>query len=423
MLKIYWYVSQWFAPSILTFLFKSRVREKKELAHRLEERKGIASERRPQGDLVWVHAASVGEAQLALNLIKLLSQHYTHYHFLITTGTVTSAHVVTQQLSPRTLHQFVPYDVPRWVDRFVEYWHPKAAIFMESELWPNIMRILAHKRVPFILLNGRLSDSSYGTWWWGRYFTDKIWSMISLCLAQSETHLDRFKALGVKNVEVLGNLKFASEMLSYSKISLCELQKWIGDRPFWLAASTHKGEEEVIFSTHRLLMQQYPDLLTIVVPRHPDRAEGIKNEAKFFGKVAQRSLNEAIDPSVGIYLADTLGEMGLFYRLTDIAFIGGSLRPDIGGHNLIEAAQLECALITGPYVENIQESVALFEKNKACFLVQNAHDIFRVIEKLWENTALLSQKKKIAYEVAHHQYDMRKKIIEILDSHLQDKII
>jgi 3-deoxy-D-manno-octulosonic-acid transferase len=337
-------------PLILAGLVWRR-RNGKEDPVRFGERLGFPGLARPQAPLVWMHAASVGEATSVLALIQRILQDRPGLEILLTTGTVASARLIEPRLPTGVRHQFVPVDLPGAVDRFLGHWRPDLAIWIESELWPNLVLATHRRRIPMALVNARLSARSHARWLSMPGLARGMLGGFALCLAQDEVQARRFRQLGAE-AESVGDLKSAAEELPADPAALAELRRAVGTRPVWLAASTHAGEEDAAVIAHRLAAAAHPGLLTILAPRHPVRGETI---AAALGRgglaVSRRSLGEPITAGTDIYLVDTLGELGLFYRLSGIAFVGGSL-VDRGGHNPFEAARLDCAILHGPFMGN-----------------------------------------------------------------------
>jgi 3-deoxy-D-manno-octulosonic-acid transferase len=316
----------------------------KEDPERLHERFGYAGVERPTGKLVWIHAASVGEMMSTLLLVEKLAVQLPQTNFLITTGTVTSARVLETRLPPRTIHQFIPVDVPECVERFITTWHPDCALWVESELWPNLLAALRRHKIPAALLNARMSDQSRRNWRWAQSWVTEMFSSFQLCLSQTTEGQDGLRDLGAKNVLYVGNLKLGALPLPDDEFSRAQLRASIGTRPLWLFASSHQGEEDIAIAAHQLLCQEFPNLLSILVPRHPARAEKIMALlAQNNITTAQRSLGQRPTGEHNFYLADSLGELGVFYRLCPIVVVGGSFVP-VGGHNPIEPALLSCAV-------------------------------------------------------------------------------
>lgn len=344
------------APALPAYL-RRRARRGKEIAERLPERFG-AGAARPDGTLLWLHAASVGETLSILPLLDALAARAPALSFLVTTGTVTSATLLGRrlppELAPRVTHRFVPLDVPGWVGRFLDGWRPDAAVFVESELWPNLIGGAARRGIPLALVNGRMSEASGR--WWGRApgLARGVLAPFRLMLAQTEADAARFRALGAV-VQCWGNLKIAAPPLPADHEELARLRGMLAGRPVWLAASTHPGEEAIILAAHRRLAAAHPGLLTIIVPRHPERGAEVAALGESL-RVARRAAGEDPDSGTEVLVADTLGELGLFYRLAALAFVGGSLVPH-GGQNPLEPARLGCPVLLGPHAWNFAEIV------------------------------------------------------------------
>jgi len=348
------------APLLLLHL-RRRAARGKEIAARLGERRGFGAAR-PAGPLLWLHAASVGETISVLPLIEALARRRPDLSFLLTTGTVTSAALIGQRLAPglapRVMHRFAPLDVPGWVGRFLDGWRPDAAVFVEAELWPNLIAAAAARGLPLALINGRLSPRSARWWGLAPGLARAVLSRFHIVLAQSEADAARLKALGAP-AECWGNLKYAAPPLPADPAELERLSALIGARPVWLAASTHPGEEALVLAVHRRLAAAHPGLLTLIVPRHPERGAEIAALAGGLA-VTRRAAGEDPNAATNVHVADTLGELGLFYRLAQVAFIGGSLVPH-GGQNPLEPARLGCPVIAGPHTWNFAEIMERLE--------------------------------------------------------------
>jgi len=344
---------------IASQLLARRQKRGKEHPERLRERLGQPSMPRPKGPLVWVHGASVGEMLAAIALIERLRAQ--DFAVLVTSGTVTSAALAEQRLPNGVTHQFIPLDAPRFVRRFLDHWRPGLALFVESDLWPNLICSSAKRKIPMIIINGRLSERSFKRWRRVPGVIAALLNQFDLCLAQSATDAERYAKLGAPRVSATGNLKLDVPALPADEAALRRLKDIVGKRPVMLAASTHAGEEAAVIGAHRRLRAKFPSLLTIVVPRHPARGESIAEEAKGAGlSVALRSRRAQPMPDIGIYIADTLGELGLMYRLAPIVFMGGSLASH-GGQNPIEAIRLGAAIIHGSQVWNFAEIYAALD--------------------------------------------------------------
>ncbi|RJG45683.1 lipid IV(A) 3-deoxy-D-manno-octulosonic acid transferase [Mesorhizobium sp. DCY119] len=321
---------------------------------RRRERYGRASQPRPEGPLIWVHAASVGETIAVVPLVESILGY--GINIVLTTGTVTSAQVADERLGGRVIHQYVPLDMKPAVSRFLDHWQPDLAIIAESEIWPMTILELGRRRVPQVLVNGRLSDRSFKNWKKRPFIAEALFENLAHVVAQSDVDGQRFAALGARPVSVSGNLKVDTAPPPVDEKVLNALQRQIGKRKTWAAISTHDGEEAVAAEVHTMLHKRHPGLLTIIVPRHPDRAAALAEEFTALGlSVARRSNGDKVTADTDILLGDTIGEMGLYLRLTEIAFVGRSLTSE-GGQNPLEPAMLETAVLAGRNVQNFRET-------------------------------------------------------------------
>ncbi len=342
-------------PALLSY----RLWRGKEEAQRVRERQGQATLARPPGPLVWMHGASVGEMLALIPLIEHIGARQCAV--LVTSGTVTSAQLAERRLPPGAVHQFVPLDTPRFVARFLDHWRPDLALLAESDLWPNLILASAARGIPLILVNGRVSERSFRRW---RLLHGTIASLLrrfDLCLAQSADDAFRYAELGAPRISTTGNIKLDAPAPPVDAAALAALEAAIAGRPVIAATSTHPGEEEALLQAHRKLRQSFPALLAIVAPRHPERGRAIADIARSAGlRVVQRSDRALPKPDTDLYLVDTLGELGLIYRLAPIVFIGGSLVGH-GGQNPIEAAKLGAAILHGPHVWNFADIYAALD--------------------------------------------------------------
>jgi 3-deoxy-D-manno-octulosonic-acid transferase len=387
------------APLVRIYL-RRRCRRGKEDGERLAERFGIAGAARPRGPLVWIHAASVGEAQSVLALADRILAERPAIELLMTTGTLASARLLAGRLPARAQHQFVPIDLPRAVARFLDYWQPDLAIWVESELWPNLVLATHRRRIPMLLVNGRLSARTLARW--GRLpgLIRPLLGAFALCLAQDATQAARLRTLGAGGVASVGDLKAAAPPLVADPVALAALTRQIGDRPVWLAASTHAGEEEAVAAAHVAIAGDHPGLLTIVAPRHPSRGRELAAVLRGRGLgVARRGAGEAITGDTDLYLADTLGELGLFFRLADIAFIGGSLVGN-GGHNPFEAARLGAVVLHGPDMSNCAAMAQALDDAGAGLPVDDAAGLAAAVSRLLGDAGERERRAAAALRVA-----------------------
>ncbi len=360
-----------------------RAAKGKEERSRRHERYGKSPIVRPVGPLVWVHAASVGETMAVIPLVTHIQS--LGISVVMTTGTVTSARIVAERLSGMAMHQYVPLDLKPAVDRFLNHWNPDLAIMAESEIWPMTILGLGAKRVPQILVNGRLSDRSFSSWQKHPYIAEALFENLAHVVAQSEVDGERFHQLGAHFVTVSGNLKVDTEVPPVDEAELDTLKAEIGERRRWAAISTHSGEEDIAAMVHQLAQKQNDDVLTIIVPRHPDRANAIEAELKSKGLlVARRSRRDAVSAKTDILLGDTIGEMGLYLRLTEIAFVGRSLAGE-GGQNPLEPAVLGTAVLSGRGVQNFRESYQRLVASGGARLVADGETLAGAVTFLLNN--------------------------------------
>jgi 3-deoxy-D-manno-octulosonic-acid transferase len=371
-----WAVATTAAAPGLRLLLRVRQARGKEMRGRLAERRGIDATPRPPGRLIWLHAASVGETMSILPVLPVLAEDTPT--ILLTTGTVTSAKLLAQRLEPalagRVLHRFAPLDVPRWVARFLDHWQPDAAGFVESELWPNLLAACRLRRIPTMLINARLSERSLARWRRVPGLARLVLGGFAQVQPRSATDAERLRALGCCRVSEPGDLKLAGLPLPADEEELRRLREMLAGRPVWLAASTHPGEETLILAAHRMLAADHPGLLTIIAPRHPERGTTIP-------ATGHRSRGDK-PPAEGVWVADTLGELGLWYRLAGITFIGRSLLPPGGGQNPLEPARLGCAIAVGPHTGNFTDHVAMLCAAGGLAVVQDSTELGRWVDRL-----------------------------------------
>jgi 3-deoxy-D-manno-octulosonic-acid transferase len=364
------------APGLRRMLMR-RADRGKEIPERLDERFGIAGQARPEGRLIWIHAASVGETMSVLPVIHALAKRA---NILLTTGTVTSASLAAERLPANALHQFIPLDVPGWVANFLNHWRPDTAVFVESELWPGILEECDSRGIPRLLINARISDRSANKWRRVPGLARRVLAPFRHIHAQSAGDAANLQNLGMTDVLEWGDLKFFAPVLPVDAAQLAAFQTSVPG-PLWLAASTHPGEEILVLQAHEKLLLAYPNLVTVIVPRHPERGGQI---AALAG-APQRSLGQI--PIAGKpYIADTLGELGLFFRATPFAFIGNSL-VGFGGHNLIEPALLSRPVIAGPHLENFVEAAARLREAGALADIADADGLAAQIRAWLDNPA------------------------------------
>jgi 3-deoxy-D-manno-octulosonic-acid transferase len=388
------------AGPLLGLWLRRRVRQGKEEAGRLAERRGRAGLPRPPGRLAWLHVASLGEAASILALIDRLAAAAPDLQILVTSGTVSSARLLAQRLPPQARHQFVPLDRRAWVGAFLDHWRPDLAVWVESELWPNLIAETARRGVPMALLNARLSPRSTRRWRRAPAALHRLLAPFALILAGDPQAAVQLAALAGRPVGCEGNLKGAAAPLPAEAAELERLSRAVGDRPAWLAASTHAGEEELAAAVDARLRPAHPGLLTIIVPRHAERGDAIEAALAARGaRVARRSRGEPIAAATALYLADSMGELGLFYRLVPVAFIGKSLAA-AGGHNPLEPARLGCAIVSGRQVDNFVPLYQALEAAGGVTFVEDEAGLARAVERLLTDAALRQRQAAAAAAVA-----------------------
>jgi 3-deoxy-D-manno-octulosonic-acid transferase len=386
------------ATPVVALLLLRRAQQGKEERGRLGERRGEPSRQRHDGPLVWMHGASVGETVSLLPVVdRLVAQRI---RVLVTSGTVTSARLLERRLPAGATYQYLPLDTPAYVTRFLDFWKPDLAMIAESEIWPNMIIEADGRGIPIVMVNGRMSERSFRRWRRVPWIAQGLLSRFDLCLAQSDADGQRLAELGAPRVTVVGNLKFDAPPPPADLGRVATMQGMIAGRPVWMAASTHPGEEEVILNAHLALRQQFPNLLTIIAPRHPHRGGDIEKLAYHVGlRAAVRSLGAQPDRGIDIYVADTIGEMGLFYRIAPLALIGGSLVPH-GGQNPIEPAKLGTAILHGPYIHNFSDIFAALNETGGAVAVSADTLIPTVSDLIGDAAGLRSMARAAASTVA-----------------------
>ncbi|MDE8346733.1 MAG: 3-deoxy-D-manno-octulosonic acid transferase [Acidocella sp.] len=378
---------------VLRALVRRRVALGKEDGARCGERFGITTLPRPAGRLIWLHAASVGEMVSILPVIEALSGRA---RVLLTTGTLTSAELAQARLPDGAVHQFIPLDSPAWVARFLDQWRPDAAVFVESELWPGMLDACDSRGIPRLLINARMSARSANAWARFGGLRRVVLGPFRYVHAQSAGDAENLHRLGVSDVLEWGNLKFAARALPVDEAKLAAFRAAVPGT-LWLAASTHPGEEEMIFTVHEAVAAIYPDLVTVIIPRHPERGTAVAALGRGM-PAPRRALAEAPVPG-RVYVADTLGEMGLFFRAAPFAFIGNSLC-GFGGHNLVEPAMLGRPVITGPHIENFMEAAAMLRAAGALAAVADRAGLERAVRAWLDDCAAATkagQRAKAAF--------------------------
>jgi 3-deoxy-D-manno-octulosonic-acid transferase len=397
-------------------LLSWRLSRGKEDGARIGERRGEPGLDRPAGILVWLHGASVGEALSLLPLIEKLTQRGRQV--LITTGTVTSAAILAERLPAGAFHQYVPLDAPQFMRRFLTHWRPDIALIAESELWPNFIVEAERAQTPIILVNARLSERSFRRWSLLSGFIGALLARVDLCLAQSPDDGERFSQLGAPNVRFAGNLKYDAPAPPADRQELASLSGLISGRQVWIAASTHPGEEALVAEAHQVIARTFPDLLTLIAPRHPKRGAKIAAQLQELGlHCALRSTGAQPGGGSSIYICDTMGELGLFYRLAGVVFVGKSFAPG-GGQNPIEPARLASAILHGPHVANFADVYALLDAAGGAVKVDDAQELAQTLAALFTDGGRLRTMARTAAKVVEGQTGAVDRTIEAVEPYL-----
>lgn len=407
------------ASPVVRAALKDRVRKGKEDPARLDERYGKASLTRPDGTVIWIHGASVGESRVSLALARALKAEKPGLSVLLTSGTLTSASLIARDGTGEVLHQFVPVDTPEAARRFIAHWRPDLCVFVESELWPNLITEATRSGARLALVNARMNARSLKTWrQWkksGAWLLDRFdW------ISPADTRTaEGIGAITGKTHTIAGNLKLEAALPAPSPDAQTAARTVIGSRHVFVAASTHAGEESIVLEALEILREDHPDTLLILVPRHPERATELGDLMRRRGiDFARRSLSQAPGIDTPVWLADTLGELPLWYTLCGAAFIGGSLKPGIGGHNPIEATMAGCAVISGPYRDSFADVFNAYEAEGAVMTVNNAAELAGAVEQVWrgEGPAVEAGEAAVRALTGNAMADTTARLLALLDS-------
>ena len=419
LLKIYNTLISFLYPIAISRYIEKRKKRGKEDIKRFNERVGRPIKPRPEGKLIWMHGASVGESISMLPLIQRLLEVYPNAHVMVTTGTLTSAEIMAKRLPERAFHQYLPIENPVFATRFLKHWKPDIALWFESEFWPAMLSCIKRKNIPLILVNGRISNKSFKRWQQFDFIIKEILECFTLCLGQSDEDEYRLRVLGAKNTMCLGNLKYAGLPLPIDENKKQEIAEQITGRTVWLVSSTHDDEEFKIARFLKDLQKKVPNLLTFMAPRHPQRGSEIKQRLqKELGlNVALRSANEKITEKTDVYVADTIGELGIWYDLIPLVFIGGSLIPH-GGQNFIEPSRSRDAVIVGPHMYNFADAMNRAKKADAVIQVNDVLELMETVENLLTHPDLLEAKRSLAYNWANGEAKVLEGIVEKIKAYL-----
>lgn len=395
--RLYHFLTSVSAP-VLNRLAQKRLVAGKEDPARIGERRGETQVTRPDGKLIWVHGASVGESLSVLPLLSELQQRLPGWRFLMTTGTVTSARLMKERLPAGMIHQFVPWDQPKWVKRFMDHWRPDCVLWLESELWPNMLHEIQKRNIPAALLNARMRPATLKKWRMAKGLTSKMLGAFSLILSGARDYIAGFESLGGKNVRYIGNLKFGAAPLPVDAAEINALRDKIGNRVCLGFLQTHPGEEALAGEIYRELKKSFPDLLLIITPRKHTRGAEIKQELQGLS-IALRTENDPVTADTDIYIADTIGEMGLWYSLCPIVVIGGSFIP-FGGQNPLEGTHFGAAILYGPCMFNFPELCLVLEEAKASRRIASRAELLPELQSLLSHPQELSALQHAAKQLA-----------------------
>jgi len=399
---------------------EARLKAGKEDPNRINERRGQTPNIRPEGEVIWFHAASVGESIALLGLIENIVEERPLINILITTGTTASANLINTRLPKKTIHQYVPFDIGEFVRGFLDHWKPNLAVFTESELWPCLITTTHAREIPLILINARISRKSFSKWKWVKGLFSSILSKFDIILCQDENTATFIRKLSMSKIDpkVVGSLKESAPPLPFSEEDRAVISNQIGSRPIWLAASTHEREELMMAEAHEHARRFSRRLLLIIVPRHPNRGKKICSDLRKLGwQVSLRSGGEEINNYTEIYIADTFGEMGLWYRISSISFLGGSMT-EVGGHNPFEPATLGSAILHGPHVWSAAEAYEELGKVKASLQIKNPEELSQAIVDLLNpdtNASMAKSAWEVSSKEAEASSQALNEIFKVLD--------
>lgn len=411
-IRIYNFMIRILYPLVIKRYINKRKQNGKEDIKRFNERIGKPKMKRPEGKLIWFHGASVGESLSMLPLITRLLELYPNLHIMVTTGTVTSAELMNKRLPERAFHQYIPIDNPTFAARFLRHWKPDLALWFESELWPAMLSNIKARNIPLLLVNGRISNKSFKRWQQFDFICKELLDCFTFCLGQSEEDAYRLRVLGAKEAICLGNLKYAGFQPPVDPAKREEIAAQIGNRPLWNVSSTHNDEELKIGKFLKRVQDKVPGLLTIIAPRHPNRGPEIQEALNEIGlKTALRSKGEKITDTTDVYIADTIGEVGIWYDLAPLVFIGGSLIPH-GGQNFIEPSRMRDAVLVGPHMFNFTDAMNRAKKADAVIQVNDVNELEENVIQLLTNPELLEAKRSLAYNWAHGEAKVLDGIVE-----------
>ena len=366
-----------------------RLLKKKEDFFRFKEKYSFFTNNRSKGKLIWFHGASVGEFQSIVPLLEKLEKSKKISQILITSNTLSSSKIISKIKLKKISHQFFPIDNDLIVKKFINYWKPSIALFIDSEIWPNMLLNLNEEKIPTILLNARITKKSFKRWFKFQNFSKSVFNKFHLCLSSNKETVSFLKKLGAKNIKYFGNLKYSQS--ENEKINIDnETIKFISKKTAWCASSTHNSEEKFVGLVHNKLKKKYNNLLTVIIPRHIDRKEQIKNQLSDLGlKIHMHEPKTKIHKDTDIYLVNSFGKTKSFYSILKNVFLGGSII-NHGGQNPLEAVRYNCTILHGPNVSNFSEIYKFLNNQKITRKIYNSNQTANILNKLF--TSKKSQK-------------------------------
>ncbi len=376
------------SPIIILF----RIIKNKEHKYRFKEKFCYFSKTRGSGKLLWFHGSSVGEILSIIPLVEKLEKNKSINKILITSSTLSSSRILSKFKLKKTVHQFFPIDSNFFTKKFINYWKPSAAIFLESEIWPNMLLNIKKKSIPLMLLNARITKKTFKKWSLISFFSKDIFDSFDFCYPQNNETKKYLKSLGVKNIKILGNLKFIESTMQKKENLSKNILKNFSSRKIWCASSTHYNEEEFCAIAHKKLKKKYKNLLTIIIPRHIQRTKYIYEQINNMGlKVQTYSSKEKIKKDTDIYIVDSYGETKSFFKICNTVFLGGSLISR-GGQNPLEAVRYGCKILHGPNVQNFKEIYNLLNKNNLSIKFNNVNQLSIEIQKSFNKKININKK-------------------------------
>jgi 3-deoxy-D-manno-octulosonic-acid transferase len=384
---------------------------------RWKERYGIAGIKRPGGLIFWFNASSVGEGNSILPVADIILDEYPGAHALITTFTATGAENITRKThGKRVIHQFLPLDARAYAEKFLEYWKPAAGFFVDSDFWPNIILSAKDRNIPLILLNGRVSDKSYTRWMKNSKASSFLMSAFSRAFSASAGDRAKLSNMGIVRVDFIGNIKYGAPLIQYGEEAMKSLSDACGGRKVWVAAMTHTGEDEIVLSAHRLIKNIHPDAILILSPRHVQRSEEIYALSLEHGfRTALSGRDKMIKGDTDVFILDVFGDLGLYYAFSDIVFVGGSLLPELHGHNPIEPARMRSAILSGPYVDSFFDVYETMKRENAVITVNGSDCLGQAAADLMSaDPEVIRGYRDRAFETAEREAAVLKKMKKIL---------